>query len=142
MKKIFLITFWGVGLIGGFMACTKLDNKDYTTIVSSQFNPGAADVAALVGVPYTNWRTLELGRRANAIWRTNEISADETVIPERPNGWVDGGIYRRMHTHTWTPDEDNCYKIWTNAYAGIPNCNRLLYQLDANLIPLTTGKAH
>ena len=98
-------------------------------------------MAALVGVPYTNWRTLELGRSANAVWRTNEISADETVIPERPNGWVDGGVYQRMHWHKWTPDEDNCFQIWTNAYTGITNCNRLLYQIDANLIPITTGKA-
>ncbi|HEV2482912.1 MAG TPA: RagB/SusD family nutrient uptake outer membrane protein [Puia sp.] len=144
MKKIPLsIIICGLGLLAltGFFACTKLDNKDYATIVSSQFNPGPADVAALVGVPYTNWRTLELGRSANAIWRTNEISADETVIPERPNGWVDGGIYRRMHTHTWTADEDNCYQIWTNAYAGITNCNRLLYQLNSGVIPVSTGKA-
>ena len=130
----------GLIILIGFFSCTKLDNKDYATIVSSQFTPAPADVAALVGVPYTNWRTLELGRSANAIWRTNEISADETVIPERPNGWVDGGIYQRVHYHKWTPDEDNCYQIWTNAYAGITNCNRLLYQIDANLIPVTTGK--
>src|SRR6202011_4694548 len=73
--------------------------------------------------------------------RTNEISADETVIPERPNGWVDGGIYQRMHYHIWTPDEDNCLTIWNNAYAGVTNCNRLIYQLNANLIPVDTGKA-
>jgi hypothetical protein len=139
MKKIYVISA-ALGLLFGSFACTKLDNKDNATIVSSQFNPGPADVAALVGVPYTNWRTLELGRSANAVWRTNEISADETVIPERPNGWVDGGVYRRMHTHTWTADEDNCFQIWTNAYQGITNCNRLLYQIDGNLIPVTTGK--
>ncbi|HEY4289042.1 MAG TPA: RagB/SusD family nutrient uptake outer membrane protein [Puia sp.] len=131
----------GMSLLIGAFSCTKLNNKDYATIVSSQFTPGPADVAALVGVPYTNWRTLELGRSANAIWRTNEISADETVIPQRPNGWVDGGIYQRMHYHIWTPDEDNCFQIWTNAYQGITNCNRLLYQIDGDLIPVTTGKA-
>jgi len=141
MKTSYYILIGAVSILIGVFSCTKLDNKDYQTIVASQFNPGPTDVAALVGVPYTNWRTLELGRSANAIWRTNEISADEDVIPERPNGWVDGGIYQRMHYHTWTPDEDNCYQIWTNAYQGITNCNRLLYQIDANLIPVTTGKA-
>ena len=139
MKKNYFIMS-GIIILIGFYSCTKLADKDYATIVSSQFHPGPADVAALVGAPYTNWRTLELGRSANAIWRTNEISADETVIPARPNGWVDGGIYRRMHEHKWTADEDNSYQIWNNAYAGITNCNRLLYQIDANLIPVTTGK--
>src|ERR1700753_1082969 len=140
MKKTYFIILLGVGILIGSLSCTKLKDKDYATIVSSQFVPDAADVAALVGVPYTNWRTLELGRSANAVWRSNEISADETVIPERPNGWVDGGVYQRMHWHKWTADEDNCYQIWTNAYQGITNCNRLLYQLDANLIPVATGK--
>jgi len=140
MRTNYLI-IGGLMILIGFVSCTKLDSKDNVTIIASQFTPGPADVAALVGVPYTNWRTLELGRSANAIWRTNEISADETVIPERPNGWVDGGIYARMHLHIWTPDEDNCYQIWTNSYQGITNCNRLLYQIDGNLIPVTTGKA-
>lgn len=140
MKTAYYIII-GFSFLVGTISCTKLNNKDYSTIVSSQFTPSSADVAALVGVPYTNWRTLELGRSANAIWRTNEISADETVIPQRPNGWVDGGIYQRMHYHIWTPDEDNCYQIWTNAYQGITNCNRLLYQVDADLIPVTSGKS-
>ncbi|WP_183556812.1 RagB/SusD family nutrient uptake outer membrane protein [Mucilaginibacter sp. SP1R1] len=135
MKKIYYILS-GLIILTVLNSCTKLDDKNNATIVASQFKPGAADVAALIGVPYTNWRTLELGRSANAIWRTNEISSDETVIPRRPNGWVDGGVYQRMHYHTWTADEDNSYQIWTNAYAGITNCNRLLYQIDGGLIPI------
>ncbi|OKS84545.1 RagB/SusD family nutrient uptake outer membrane protein [Mucilaginibacter polytrichastri] len=140
MKNTYL-SLIGVLAIIGLYSCTKLNNKDYGTIVASQFSPTQQDVAALVGVPYTNWRTLELGRSANAIWRTNEISSDESVIPARPNGWVDNGIYQRMHYHKWTADEDNSFQIWTNAYAGISNCNRLLYQIDNNLIPVQTGKA-
>ena len=138
MKKIYFILS-GLIILAGFYSCTKLDDKDHAAIIADQFTPQSADVAALVGVPYTNWRTLELGRSANAVWRTNEISADETVIPQRPNGWVDGGIYQRMHYHKWTADEDNCYQIWTNAYAGITNCNRLLYQIDDGLIPVTAS---
>lgn len=140
MKKIYLLFIGIITLLGAY-SCTKLNDKDYGYIIASQFNPAPKDVAALIGVPYTNWRTLELGRSSNAIWRTNEISADETVIPARPNGWVDGGIYRRMHEHKWTADEDNSYQIWINAYKGITNCNRLLYQLDNNQIPVATGKA-
>jgi len=138
MKKIYFSIIAIVSVIA-INSCTKLDDKNYGTIVSSQFVPTTKDVAALVGVPYTNWRTLEVGAW-NSLWRTNEISADQVVIPARPNGWVDGGIYRRMHEHKWTADEDNCAQIWNNAFAGITNCNRLLYQLDKNLIPVTSGK--
>ena len=140
MKTNLSVLSIGFLSIIGFYSCTKLNNQDFATIVSSQFTPTAQDVAALVGVPYTNWRTLELGRSSNAVWRTNEISADETVIPARPNGWVDGGIYQRMHYHKWTADEDNCAVIWNNAYAGITNCNRVLYQIDNNLIPVNADQ--
>jgi hypothetical protein len=139
MKKEYYFIISGLMILTGLYSCTKLDDKNNSQIISAQFSPNTQDVAALIGVPYTNWRTLELGRSANAIWRTNEISADEEVIPKRPNGWVDGGVYQRMHYHKWTADEDNCYQIWTNAYQGITNCNRLLYQIDAGLIPVTAS---
>ena len=75
MKKIYLLFIGIITLLGAY-SCTKLNDKDYGYIIASQFNPAPKDVAALIGVPYTNWRTLELGRSSNAIWRTNEISAD------------------------------------------------------------------
>ncbi|WDF57275.1 RagB/SusD family nutrient uptake outer membrane protein [Mucilaginibacter sp. KACC 22063] len=139
MKKVYLFIATILTIMIGY-SCTKLNDENFATIISSKFNPTSSDVASLIGVPYTNWRTLELGRSANAIWRTNELAGDEEVIPARPNGWVDGGIYRRMHEFKWTADDDNSNTIWTNAYAGITNCNRLLYQLQNNLIPITTGK--
>lgn len=138
MKKNYFIVC-GLTILIGFYSCTKLDTKNYTQIVSSQFTPGPNDVASLVGASYTWWRTLQLGRSANAIWRTNEISSDETVIPARPNGWVDGGIYKRVHLHIWTPDESNSSTIWNNAFAGVTACNRVLYQIESGEIKLPTG---
>ncbi|MFB0497252.1 hypothetical protein ABID99_003489 [Mucilaginibacter sp. OAE612] len=142
MKKIFYIlsSIIIISVITFTFSCTKLKDKDYATIVASDFKPGTEDLASLLGAGYTYWRPLELGRSANSVFRTNEISADELVIPERPNGWVDGGIYRRMHEHKWTSDEDNSYQIWNNAYAGITTCNRVIYQIENGLIPMTTGK--
>ncbi|MGN6181411.1 MAG: RagB/SusD family nutrient uptake outer membrane protein [Mucilaginibacter sp.] len=137
MKKYLLIISSFIVLLG-FNSCTKLDNKDYATIVSNQFSPSQADIAALTGVPYVNLRVLHIAAW-NSVWRTNEISADEMVIPARPNGWVDGGIYQRMHWHKWTADEDNCATAWNDSYQGISNCNRLLYQIDSGLLPLSAN---
>lgn len=138
MKKIYFLI---IGLSGAITinSCTKLNDKNFNNIITSQFTPTTKDVVALMGVPYTNWKTLEVGAW-NSLWRTNEISADQAVIPARPNGWVDGGIYRRMHEFKWTADEDNCFQAWSNSYAGITNCNRLLYQIENNQIPISAGK--
>lgn len=127
-------------LIISLTSCTKLKDENYSRFIQNNFTPNTSDVAALVGAGYTYWRPLMLGRSNNSIFRTNEISSDEAVIPARPNGWVDNGIYRRMHEHRWTSDEDNSYQIWNNAYGGITSCNRVLYQIQSNLIPITTGK--
>jgi hypothetical protein len=142
MKKIYYIlsSLVIITVITFTISCTKLKDENYKTIISSKFTPGSDDLSALLGAAYTYWRPLELGRSANSVFRTNEISADELVIPSRPNGWVDGGIYRRVHEHKWTSDEANSYEIWNNAYAGITTCNRVIYQIENGLIPVTTGK--
>jgi hypothetical protein len=138
MKRKYLLIIGFIGMIA-IDACTKLDDKNYRNIITSQFTPTQKDIVALVGVPYTNWKALMLGNW-NSLWRATEICSDEMVIPARPNGWVDGGIYRRMHEFKWTPDEDTGFEAWTSSYQGITNCNRLLYQIDNNLIPIVTNK--
>lgn len=119
-------------------SCTKLKDKSYNQIISSQFNPTGDDLTSLVGAAYINWRVLLL--QWNSVSRAQESSADELVTPARPNGWVDGGIYRRMHEHKWTADDDLIGNSWTRTFAGVTNCNRIIYQLESGSIPLTSGK--
>lgn len=118
-------------------ACTKLMDKDYGELVSSQFTPKAGDVASLVGPAYGNWRDMF---NSTGWYYTQEITADAIVIPARPNGWTDGGMYRRLHMHNWTTQDDYAADDWRKAYAGITNCNRVLYQVQSGQIPVTQGK--
>lgn len=119
-------------------ACTKLKDKPYTTIVSNQLNPDEQAIAALLGSAYSNWRFVLLDW--DGLWRAQELSADQEVIPGRPNGWVDGGVYRRIHEHKWTADEGIVVQTWARTYGGITNCNRLIYQIESGLIPLAATK--
>lgn len=120
-------------------SCTKLADKNYTQIVSSQFTPGANDLVSLVGPSYGAWRGL-IGYSGNSnFFRTQEVTADELVIPARPNGWVDDGSYRRLHEHKWT-NTDGTAGNWSGAYTGITNCNRVLFQIQSGAVPVPTGK--
>jgi len=115
-------------------SCTTLENENFSTIVAEDFHPTNDDVAALIGSGYTGWReTLLLW---NGIWRTQEVTADEIIIPGRPNGWVDGGIYKRIHQHDWYKEDDNVLQGWNRTYNGITKCNQLIYQVETNFIPL------
>ncbi|GGB83283.1 RagB/SusD family nutrient uptake outer membrane protein [Dyadobacter sediminis] len=119
-------------------SCTDLKDESFDRIIANQFNPSSGDVASLIGAAYTNWR--DVMQQWNGLFRTQEISGDQLVIPSRPNGWVDGGVYRRIHDHKWTADDEIAINNWNRSYAGIANCNRLIYQIESGSIPFTDGK--
>ena len=119
-------------------ACTKLKDDPYSTIISTRFNPTKDDLAALVGAGYSQWRFILLDW--NGLWRAQEITGDQIVIPKRPWGWFDDGVYQRLHKHTWTTDDDVVRNTWNRTYAGIINCNRIIYQIESGLIPVTEGR--
>jgi hypothetical protein len=119
-------------------SCTKLKDDNYTTIVESNFTPTADDIEALKGAAYTNWRVVL--QEWNGYFRAQEVSADQVVIPARPNGWVDGGVFRRIHEHKWTADDEISVNTWNRAYAGITNCNRVIYQIESGRVPVLEGK--
>src|ERR1700743_2701118 len=121
-----------------FFGCTKVANKVYSTIDSDPFVPPEGDLASLVGPAYSTLRDLEMGW--DALYDLEEICADELVIPARPNGWVDGGVYKTMHLHTFNSLQPHTETVWSDCYTGINNCNRVIYQISAGKIPVTSGK--
>ncbi|MHA4812053.1 RagB/SusD family nutrient uptake outer membrane protein [Flavitalea flava] len=138
MKKLKYSTYTGTTIIVILMvllsACTKLKSTSYNQIIASEFTPTSSDLAALAGAAYVDWRGLLL--QWNTLYRAQEVSGDEMLTPARPNGWVDGGVYRRIHEHKWTTDDDIVINIWTRAYQGVTNCNRIIYQVQAGIIPV------
>ncbi|WP_346860369.1 RagB/SusD family nutrient uptake outer membrane protein [uncultured Draconibacterium sp.] len=135
-NKIFSLFFLSLALL--MSACTELEDTSYSVIIAEQFEPTDEDVVAIIGSAYGSW--VPILNHWNGFWRAQEVGADQIVIPARPNGWVDGGIYRRIHEHVWTTDEDIVYATWDRTYSGIANCNRILYQIESGLLPLEETK--
>lgn len=120
-------------LITVFTSCTELKDDSYGNVVGAQYNPQTdADISYLINAAYVPWReTLLLW---NGVVRGQELCADHDVIPARPNGWVDGGIYKRWHQHSWTTDDNSVWEPWNRTYNGITTCNRLLSQIEDGTI--------
>ncbi|MBN2175658.1 MAG: RagB/SusD family nutrient uptake outer membrane protein [Bacteroidales bacterium] len=116
------------------VSCTELKDESWNTIIASQFSATDQDLAALAGSAYVNWRAVLM--QWNGLYRANEVSGDQMLTPARPNGWVDGGVYRRIHEHKWTTDDDIVVNTWNRTYAGITNCNRVIYQVESGTIPV------
>lgn len=130
--KTKIILYGFVLMLFAGTSCTQLEDQSYRDIIADQFQPTGDDLSALLGSAYVPWRQTFL--LWNGVARAQMLPADEDVIPARPNGWVDGGIYKRMHEHKWTSEEDICIQPWERTYVGVNACNRVLYQIESGAI--------
>ena len=122
----------GLGLI--ISACTNLDEVVYDKTVAEEFTPTANDAFAIMGPAYTELRNYMFGWVGN--FDSQEECSDIVVTPARPNGWVDGGIYRAMHEHIWNSEQPHGGNIWNHCYTGINYVNRSLYQIESGSLPI------
>jgi len=134
-KKIILASILSAA---AFYSCTNLDEEVYSEVLASNYQPTEKDLPAIVAPVYSSLRGLMLGWQG--YFDLQEESADAIVTPVRPNGWDDGGTYRRMHQHTWTSLQWQPENAWQSSFRSITTANRVLSQIADGEIPLTTGR--
>ncbi|MFL0683990.1 MAG: RagB/SusD family nutrient uptake outer membrane protein [Algoriphagus aquaeductus] len=64
----------------------------------------------------------------NSIWSIHEVSSDEMAIPQKGADWEDGGLWLRMHRHTWQPSDEAFNNSWNYCYTAVGEINNLLIQ--------------
>lgn len=109
-----------------FSSCTKLDIKAESELTPDNFPTKPAHFEAAKGIIYT----ILPANYAIDYWRLESLSTDEALIPARAGNWDDGGQYRELHKHTWTPDNSIVNTVWDYAFKGIIACNRVLAMFD------------
>ncbi|MEP0710823.1 MAG: RagB/SusD family nutrient uptake outer membrane protein [Algoriphagus sp.] len=62
----------------------------------------------------------------NGIWSIHEVSSDEMVIAQKGADWQDGGLWLRMHRHTWEPSDEAFNNSWNYCFTAIGEINNLL----------------
>lgn len=88
----------------GFFACTDLEeslNGDLDKATAEAYLNANTDVASLLKGCYDGMRTFQTQDR---IWCGQQHTTDETLGPTRGPDWDDNGIWRVLHSHTWTAD--------------------------------------
>jgi len=116
-------------------ACNNnLDEVLYSDITDDQLT--YTSVYQATGILYANMR--EFFDHHN--WAgVQETSSDELVMPANASGWDDGGIYKRIHLHTWNSENVQMDAMWNSFYKGIINANRLLDLIESDKIPMPDG---
>lgn len=137
MKKIIYNVSLGIIFLLAVMlnnSCTELIDESFTDINVDEYVYSEDDILVIVNSAYGDWRKILL--LWNGLWRTQEVGADEIIIPARPNGWVDAGEFKRMHLHTWNATDPQVINNWTRTYEGIENCNRVIDEVEADEYPM------
>src|SRR5437764_591945 len=119
------------------VACTDLTETVYDQITEKNFKPTARDLGSLIAPAYAVLADMYMGWYGN-VDVAQEEPADVLVTPERINGWWDGGVYYRQHTHSWTLNSYTFRHTWSNCFSSINNVNRVIYQIESGTIPVTS----
>lgn len=117
-----------------FVSCNDVTESIRTEVPAEEFFQTDDEFISALGDAYgplaNNYGTAS--RRGFFI--LNEVTSDETVIPTwADGGWEDGGVFIRQHRHTYGPTESAVNLAWIDMFAGVNNCNRLLFQIESLL---------
>lgn len=108
IKKV-SATLLAAALLGG---CSKLDESLKSSLTSSQVaaQPGSTDL--LVAGAYADLGGLLHGQ--DQLFSLEENSTDESLVPTRGGDWDDNGVWRVVHSHTWTADHSQILNVFNN----------------------------
>src|SRR5699024_1982842 len=98
-------------LIGSMLmntACTVLDEKWYSEVTPETFFTSKESVNSVLVRSFTHWRWYQTLDR----YRLQELITDELATTQKGPHFESGGIYKRLHYHTWTPDEPSISETW------------------------------
>lgn len=135
MKKLPLKFLLALALVSGLAACNNdLDEKVFSDVTEATY--GYDNAFGATGIVYANMRGLF--SHVN-YFMLQETSSDELVQPANASGWDDGGIYKRIHLHTWNSTNPQLNNLWNSLYQGALNANRVIEQLNSGKIPPPSG---
>ena len=119
-------------------SCTDLDevledelttefSDDGVTVIEGATSGGVLPSGALTP-SYNRLRNGSAGH--GSYYSAQEVSSDEMTLGQKGGDWFDGGIWLRMHRHTFDGSNGTFNNIWNDAYGGIGEVNLALENPD------------
>ncbi|MFA5555223.1 MAG: RagB/SusD family nutrient uptake outer membrane protein [Phycisphaerae bacterium] len=130
MKKIKTLIILSLVLLTSYIyqGCTNLDESVYDKLPVDEFGHSTNEINALIAPIY---RTLKLVFPGDYSLMT-ECASDMAITPTRKGGdWWDGGQFKEMRLHTWTPNT-NLVRIYNGTMEHITLCNKIYAMIESN----------
>lgn len=115
-------------------ACTNLDEELFSEVTADNFFQTEEELISALGAAYTS---LYGYMGTTSLYAAQEVSSDALVVPTRGPDWGDGGHWVRLHQQLWTSEDPTVTNTWNFLFAGVNNCNRLIFQFEELQNPLT-----
>ncbi|QEC52762.1 putative outer membrane starch-binding protein [Anseongella ginsenosidimutans] len=128
MKKARL---YGIAIAALLMqaGCTDLSEEVYDKLPVGEFGNSEREINALVAPIY---RTLK-GVYPSNFFLLSECSSDMAITPTRKGGdWWDGGQFKELRLHTWTPNTAVVRDSYNSAFSAITSCNKIYSMVEEN----------
>lgn len=133
MNRLIKLTFLFSMLFMAY-SCTNLDevledelttefSDDGVNVIDGATDGGILPSGALAPA-YNRLRNGSAGH--GSYYSAQEVSSDEMTLGQKGGDWFDGGIWLRMHRHTFDSSNGTFNNIWNDAYGGIGEANLAL----------------
>ncbi|WP_265765208.1 RagB/SusD family nutrient uptake outer membrane protein [Fodinibius salsisoli] len=109
-------------------SCTDLTENVNNEVTADNFFRTDEEFISALGDAY-NPLTSYGGNTAVTV--LNEVTSDEIVVAQKGADWEDGGVWIRLHRHTFTPSDDVINNTWNDFFSGVANANRLIFQFQS-----------
>lgn len=117
--------------------CTDLTEKMYNDLDRNNFYTSQAEYEAAFMNQYAFLRSMSCWN----VYYLQELTTDEACLPQKGRDGYDGGIYQRLHWHTWTTREEIIEGAWLELYKAIGFSNQILSDMraaDTAILPAAT----
>ena len=134
MKKLICILS-----LSGVMGCTDLTENMYNDLNNTNFYTSAAEYDAAFMNQYAFLRSMSCWN----VYYLQELTTDEACLPQKGRDGYDGGIYQRLHWHTWTTREEIIEGAWLELYKAVGFSNQILADMkaaDNKILPAPTQR--
>lgn len=130
MKQKFIYGCLAATLTMGMMSCSNFLEENPQDKMPEEEAYKTSELIYLNTVANIYTQIKHLGGTDRNVYDMQTITNDECMIPTRGSDWDDGGLWRRLYSHTWDKAEGPFKTAWEDLYKVITLCNQSIAKQD------------